>query len=280
MARRRYTIDEQRIALFEQEGRGRGVGADYKPWLAIQDVPSTGRSTRLRGIHTGRIHHLLSDIERSLFYCLDWEDSVADIREQFPLDRSATSQIAEACNIPHPRFPGVVTPMVMTTDFVVDACAGGKLVQTAYAVKSAKDLDQPRTLEKLEIERHYWERKEIEWSIVTPAVLPTQLIRNIEWVHNFYRLEGLVEPHPGFYQDAGRRMRAQVSASPWLSLRQFCGDMEVRLGLGSEEGLMLFRHLLATKSVLCDMESVVLSDPLITMASFRTLPGGRQENRA
>nr|WP_283103159.1 TnsA endonuclease N-terminal domain-containing protein [Acidithiobacillus sp. S30A2] len=211
---------------------------------------------------------------------MDWEDSVADIREQFPLDRSATSQIAEACNIPHPRFPGMVTPMVMTTDFVVDACAGGKLVQTAYAVKSAKDLDQPRTLEKLEIERHYWERKEIEWSIVTPAVLPTQLIRNIEWVHNFYRLEGLVEPHPGFYQDAGRRMRAQVSASPWLSLRQFCGDMEVRLGLGSEEGLMLFRHLLATKSVLCDMESVVLSDPLITMASFRTLPGGRQENRA
>ena len=280
MARRRYTIDEQRIALFEQEGRGRGVGADYKPWLAIQDVPSAGRSTRLRGIHTGRIHHLLSDIERSLFYCLDWEDSVADIREQFPLDRSLTTQTAQACNIPHPRFPGVTTPMVMTTDFVVDAWVGGKLVQTAYAVKSGKDLDQPRTLEKLEIERLYWESKEVEWSIVTPAVLPTRLIRNIEWVHNFYRLEGLVEPHPSFYQDAGRRMRAQVSASSWLSLQQFCENMEVRLGLGGEEGLMLFRHLLATKSVLCDMESVVLSDPLITMASFRTLPGERQENRA
>lgn len=280
MARRRYTIDEQRIALFEQEGRGRGVGADYKPWLAIQDVPSAGRSTRLRGIHTGRIHHLLSDIERSLFYCLDWEDSVTDIREQFPLDRSVTIQIAQACNIPHPRFPGVPTPMVMTTDFVVDAWAGGKLVQTAYAVKSAKDLDQPRTLEKLEIERLYWESKGIEWGIVTTAVLPTQLIRNIEWVHNFYRLEGLVERHPGFYQDAGHRMRAQVSASPWLSLQQFCEDMEVRLALGGEEGLMLFRHLLATKSVFCDMESVMLSDPLITMASFCTLPGERQENRA
>ena len=280
MARRHYTIDEQRIAMFEQEGRGKGVGVDYKPWLTVKDVPSSGRSTRLQGIHTGRTHHLLSDIERSLFYCLDWEDLIADIREQFPLDRSVTSQIAQACNIPHPRFPGVMTPMVMTTDFVVDAWVGGKMVQTAYAVKSGKDLDQPRTLEKLELERLYWESKGVEWSIVTPAVLPTRLIRNIEWVHNFYRLEGVVEPHPGFYQDAGHRMQAQVSASSWLSLQQFCENMEVRLGLGGEEGLMLFRHLLATKSVLCDMESVVLSDPLITMASFLTLPCERQENRA
>ncbi|MGE0049698.1 MAG: TnsA endonuclease N-terminal domain-containing protein, partial [Acidithiobacillus sp.] len=239
-----------------------------------------GRSTRLRGIHTERIHHLLSDIERNLFYCLDWEDSVADIREQFPLDRSATTQIAEACNILHPRFPGVVTPMVMTTDFVVDAWVDGKLVQTAYSVKSGKDLDHPRTLEKLEIERLYWESKGVEWSIVTPAVLPTHLIRNIEWVHNFFRLDGLVEPHPGFYQDAARRMGAQVSSSAGLPLQQFCQDMEVRLGLREEEGLTLFRHLLATKSVLCDMETVVLSDPLINMASFRTSTRQRQESRA
>lgn len=100
MARRRYVIDEQRITLFEKEGRGKGAGADYKPWLTVQDVPSTGRSTRLLGIHTGRTHHLLSDIERSLFYRLDWEDSVVDIREQFPLDRSTTALIAQYCNIP------------------------------------------------------------------------------------------------------------------------------------------------------------------------------------
>ena len=71
MARRRYVIDEQRIAQFEKEGRGQGAKADYKPWLTIQEVPSFGRSTRLLGIHSGRIHHFLSDIERSLFYLLD-----------------------------------------------------------------------------------------------------------------------------------------------------------------------------------------------------------------
>lgn len=280
MARRRYTIDETRLALFEQEGRGKGVRADYKPWLTVQDVPSAGRCTRLQGIHTGRIHHLLSDIERSLFYWLDWQDSVFDIREQFPLDRSVTAQIAQDCNIPHPRFPGVVTPMIMTTDFVVDAMVDGRLVQTAYAVKSGDDLNHPRTLEKLEIERLYWEGKGVGWGIVTPSILPMQFIRNIEWVHSFYRLDGLVEPHTGYHRDVARRMQAQVGVAPWLSLRKFCEDMEVRLGLGGEEGLTLFRHLLATKSVLCDMEAAVLSDPLITMSSFRGLPGERQENQA
>ncbi len=279
MARRRYVIDEQRIALFEKEGRGKGNKNDYKPWLTVQDVPSIGRSTRPMGIHTGRIHHLLSDIERSLFYWLEWEESVADIREQFPLDRSATTLIAQTCNIQPPRFPGMSTPMVMTTDFLVDVWKDGCLAQVAYAVKLGKDLDVPRTREKLEIERIYWGTKAVDWSIVTPAVLPTCLIRNIEWVHSFYRLNDLIEPHPGFYQDAARRMLAQVMASPWQTLRQFCSDMEARLELIDGDGLMLFRHLLATKSIICDMETLTLSDRL-TMASFQMPLSSYMEKRA
>jgi len=70
------------------------------------------------------------------------------------------------------------------------------------------------------------------------------LIRNIEWVHSFHRLEDLAEPHPGFYQGASQRMLALVTASPWLPLRQFCSNMEACLGMPASSGLMLFRHLL------------------------------------
>jgi hypothetical protein len=63
MARQRYGFDEEKIERFEKEGRGRGRGADYLPWLTIRDVPSRGRSHRLQGIKTGRVHHLHSDIE-------------------------------------------------------------------------------------------------------------------------------------------------------------------------------------------------------------------------
>lgn len=45
-----------------KEGRGSGVGPDYKPWLTIQDVSSLGRSTRLKGTKTNRQHEFLSDL--------------------------------------------------------------------------------------------------------------------------------------------------------------------------------------------------------------------------
>ena len=44
-----------KIEKWIKEGRGSGVGADYKPWLNIQDVSSLGRSTRLKGIKTNRL---------------------------------------------------------------------------------------------------------------------------------------------------------------------------------------------------------------------------------
>jgi hypothetical protein len=37
-----------------KDGRGQGIGIDYKPWVTIQDVPSLGRATRLKGIKVPR----------------------------------------------------------------------------------------------------------------------------------------------------------------------------------------------------------------------------------
>lgn len=47
MARRRYAFDEDRIALFHKEGRGTGRGDNYKPWLTVQDLRSSGRVHRV-----------------------------------------------------------------------------------------------------------------------------------------------------------------------------------------------------------------------------------------
>lgn len=48
-----------------KEGLGQGTGIDYKPWIKIQDVPSLGRSTRLKGIKIPRQYEFLSDLERN-----------------------------------------------------------------------------------------------------------------------------------------------------------------------------------------------------------------------
>ena len=55
----RYGFDEAKIARFRKEGRGDGSGADYTPWLTVRDVPSRGRSHRIAGVVTGRVHQAL-----------------------------------------------------------------------------------------------------------------------------------------------------------------------------------------------------------------------------
>ncbi|MED1517665.1 heteromeric transposase endonuclease subunit TnsA, partial [Bacillus paranthracis] len=82
MSKRKRT---SKIEKWIKEGRGSGIGSEYKPWLKIQDVSSLGRSTRLKGIKTKRQHEFLSDLERNYFYITEYSDLVLDIREQFPL---------------------------------------------------------------------------------------------------------------------------------------------------------------------------------------------------
>src|SRR5699024_12790681 len=101
-------------------GRGTGSGAGYQPWLKIQDVSSLGRSTRLKGIKTGRQHEFLSALERNYFYLTEFSDVVLDIREQFPLLRQEeTIVIAEEFGIKYRADPKTRDAIVMTTVFLL-----------------------------------------------------------------------------------------------------------------------------------------------------------------
>lgn len=124
----RYGFDEAKITRFRKEGRGLGVGFDYKPWLTVGDVPSHGRAQRLRGIHTDRFHHLLSDGERNAFLIFDHFDNATDIREQIPLDDEETQAIAEDACIRHPVDRTSRVPLVQTTDFLIDLEQNGRSV--------------------------------------------------------------------------------------------------------------------------------------------------------
>ena len=87
-------------------GRGQGFGKDYEPWLTIHDVPSNGVVTRIKSWTVGRIHHFMSNFERSYFYMMDWADQITDIREQYPLlPLQRTIEIAEELGINHPKDP-------------------------------------------------------------------------------------------------------------------------------------------------------------------------------
>ncbi|MGB8839543.1 MAG: TnsA endonuclease N-terminal domain-containing protein [Aliidongia sp.] len=254
MARQRYGFDEAEIARFEKEGRGRGQRAEYRPWLTIRDVPSRGRSHRLQGMTTGRAHHFLSDIECHLFYLLDWSDSVIDIREQFPLERAATQRIAETLGVKHPCDTATRTPLVMTTDFLVDVVTGGRMSPLARAVKPASDLDNPRTLEKLEIERRYWLERDTDLGLVTDRDLPEIPIRNIAWFHSSGMVDQLSQPYEGYLQEKADLVARELVGGRAGNLRQFCDEMDLRLGMDGGTALLLTRHLLSRKRIFCPMD--------------------------
>ncbi|MBJ7533033.1 heteromeric transposase endonuclease subunit TnsA [Rhodomicrobium vannielii ATCC 17100] len=119
----------------------------------------------------------------------------------------------------------------------------------ARAVKTATDLDKPRTLEKLEIERRYWLEQDVDWGIVTELDIPQVVVRNIAWVHGYGALSHLSQPYPGYFEELAARVLHELPARPSSSLRKFCADMDEGFSIERGTTLMLVRHLLARKKV-------------------------------
>ncbi len=47
MANSKYSLSEAQIAKRIKKGRGSGSGADYSPWVRVDEVPSLGRSRQV-----------------------------------------------------------------------------------------------------------------------------------------------------------------------------------------------------------------------------------------
>src|SRR5699024_11156797 len=159
----------------------------YQPWLKIQDVSSLGRSTRLKGIKTGRQHEFLSDLERNYFYLTEFSDADLDIREQFPLlPQEETIVIAEELGIKHAADPKTGDPIVMSTDFLLTVDKGQGAFEVAHTIKTKDKLLAERVLEKLEIDLLYWERRGISWAIVTEAEIDRTVAGTISYIHGYF----------------------------------------------------------------------------------------------
>ncbi|GLC89709.1 TnsA endonuclease N-terminal domain-containing protein [Lysinibacillus piscis] len=256
-----------KIEKWIKEGRGSGIGSDYKPWLNIQDVSSLGRSTRLKGIKTNRQHEFLSDLERNYFYLTEYSDFVVDIREQFPLlPLEETIVIADELGIKHPTDPKTHEPVVMTTDFLLTVDKGEGFVELARTIKMKDELLKERVIEKFEIERVYWERRQINWGIVTELEIPKEMARNISYIHDYYD----IQQYDAFQHLSLQHIEDLAMALLWRilenshSVREITNafDKDTHMPLGS--GMTLFYHLLAQKIVRVDMlEPLNIEQPII-----------------
>ena len=253
MAKRKRRSNKKSDEKKHKEGRGLGNLDKYTPWLTIQDVASKGLATRIKGIKTGRVHHLLSRLELYCFYCLDWSERVLDIREQYPLDRQETIAIAETLGIKHPRVPVTGDQVVMTTDFLVTLQGHPTRLETAISVKYSNDLTKSRTMEKFEIERFYWERRGVKWSIFTERNVNRTLTRNIEWIHSFLDPGWLLNFIPSvLFADVQSFLAGSLFNSK-IPLRRVTDAADEKFDLAPGVSMLIVRHLIATRKWRVDM---------------------------
>ena len=263
MAKHRSSWTSRRYHKLLAEGRGQGTLENYKPWITIHDIASKGVSSRILGYTTGRIHHTLSTLETSFFYLLDASDKVIDIREQYPLlPVDETVSIADRTGIRHPRDQASRYPYVMTTDFVITTQEG----IVARSVKQSEELENPRVLEKLEIERRYWERRHVKWRIVTEETIDHQKARNLEWI---YRARFYPEMLPeGRDAQEIETFFANLYHGTCLSVADVARQTEERFELSPGLGITTFQYMLLQHQIKID-----LSSPL-DLVSKRTGKGG------
>jgi len=264
MAKRNYVMTEKKTQRWLKEGRGQGSGIDYKPWIEIHDFPSIGRVHRIRGLTTGRVHHLMSDGEARFFSQCDWQDHITDIWEQFPMDRDRTHQIARQLKI-RPPLTEDGTPYVMTTDFVLVIGKGANRRIVSRTFKLSEDLKDRRVLEKFEIERRYWRERGIDWGIVTEDELDLDLIKNVETVRGFIDFKGQVETYPGCYRDAVRRVLQLFPTTSSAPLHEWCDEIDHEMKVDAGTVLKAAKHLIANKLLHTDMhDSRRISDRPLT----------------
>lgn len=252
MAKRKRHLSAADVEKLWKEGRGQGDGKTYKPWLTIQDVPSQGQVNRVLGWKTKRIHHLLSQNELRYFYLLEWSLEVADIREQFPLwPHSDTEKIADDLSFKHPESPGGGI-VIMTTDFLITLETGEQLART---VKMMSDLKKPRVIEKLEIEREYWQDRRVNWGIIIADDLPLDFCHNIEWIHSHLDYDRNIFAEDRLGEIVSLLTREIASESGSLAEITTYFDQEMRLPKSSSLGLA--RHLIATRQWQVNMNEFI-----------------------
>ena len=247
-----YALTENKIMRWIKEGRGLGSLKTYKPWFKVRDVPSNGFSTRIKGLRTQRVHHLLSYLELWAFLIFEWYGAL-DIREQYPLlPFKKTVAISNKYGLTHPLVIGTNIPFVMTTDFLVTFQIDGKKREFPFAIKYKNDLGNRLTLEKLEIERLFWVENGLEWKIFTEYGGIDIFAKNIMFFRNYYDIsKRLYLPETDCNQIKIKLFNLLQKEN--LPLRRITKDCDGLLGLKKGSSMTVFHNSVAHHRISVDM---------------------------
>lgn len=231
---------------------------EYVSGIRIQDFPSRGRVSRIKGITTGRVHHLLTDLESNIFYLLDYEKEVVDIKEHYPLlDLFELGISFDNINLNKFKNKKTKEQYLFTTSFVVTINEGSKEKYIAISVKNESQLYKTTTQEKLEVERRYWKAKGIDWCILTNKDINMEKVENIKWLLlsdnvTVFKNEKLIED---FIMD-------NIESSKYVTIANLLKNIDELLGLNGE-ALAVFKNMIISNKLKTNLfEKITLNDKI------------------
>tara|TARA_A200000159_G_scaffold44631_1_gene40886 strand:+ start:2510 stop:3337 length:828 start_codon:yes stop_codon:yes gene_type:complete len=264
--RKLESFDDYERALKNKYGIGQG--AEYKPWLRIQDVKSRGTRSLIYGRKSNRHHHMMSSIESEHFYLAEFSTRVIDIREQFPLfPLNFTQKVAKAIGIEHPNHPKTKEPIIITTDqlLTIDSPQGYRY--HAISVKPEEDSSNFRLLQKIDLERVCWELLGVKFSYFTGNKLTRIQSSNIHWATSPFR------EHPANFSSDQINGALSILAVRQYFIEDLCNQLISMNILKNSEAMLLIRYLIANKFIDVDLSHNIPESGLIDVKQVANMEG-------
>lgn len=272
MARRRKLeqLTDFKRALTQKYGLGEG--AEYKPWIRVQDVNSQGHSGKIKGIKSGRTHHTLSEQESCFFYLAEYSDLVIDIREQFPLlPLDLSIKISKTLDVVHPKHPSSKVPISMTTDFLLTCRDGNNKWYEAVAVKPEEGLGDKRAAEKLDIERVWRELLGVPFHVFSKTKDTQIQSQNVQWVTSPLRQN---------HHQLDRHLYTegkQLLSSGTALVSDICESFNINLGVTENKAILLLKSLISNKEIVVALHRPIAETGIVEIQELRAL-GRSQQN--
>lgn len=262
-----------------RDGFGQGHGRNYLPWLIIRRKNSSPTSNQVVSWMPtlGRTAHYFSRGEYFLALLLIWL-GVLDLREQYPLWPFAHSnplegtpgsermglkwsrgllEIAADANINHGVEFGTNIPYVATIDLLATIKTSNGLKLVAFSSKPIVNHSEEvkeRTLERLELERLYFEEIGVRYVVTYSGLVPSILAGQLEW---FLDCSVLPEsPKLGYLVDLFATHFANYSD---LSIEDAVFKVSRKLYIQIDSAWILFRHCAWTQKIDIDLSAIIMT---------------------
>jgi hypothetical protein len=206
-----------------------------------------------------------------MFLAMERLTNVVDLLDQYPLPIGETLSIASELNIVHPyayrerhKHGGRLPAKTMTTDLVlVLRQTTGKQILAPFSFKYESSLmgdsakKRSRTLQKLKLEKTFWERQGLALNIVTEKHFSQTESYNLKFLRQCYNHPELLDVTDDFKEIFVMQFERSQKEAPDATLRQILEKLAQDLNISVHHSQTLFQSAVYEYALPADIHTPI-----------------------